>query len=150
MKLFGILFFWGATLWAAPVPPVLREKIAVAATKYRIDPRLVEAMVEVESAGVSHAVSPKGARGLLQIMPRTADELGVANSFHVQSNLMGACEYLRVLMNKYRFKIPLVLAAYNAGPGKVTQYGGVPPFKETRLYVKKVLAAYKRLRSQNL
>ncbi len=150
MKRFGVLFLLSAPLWSHPVPPVVRERIVEAATKYRIDPRLVEAMVEVESAGVSHAVSPKGARGLLQIMPRSADEFGVANSFHVQSNLMGACEYLRVLMNKYRFKIPLVLAAYNAGPGRVAQYGGIPPFNETRLYVKKVLSAYRRLRNQNL
>jgi soluble lytic murein transglycosylase-like protein len=150
MKRLGFLFLFCTPLSAVPVAPILRERIVEAATRYRIDPRLVEAMVEEESAGVPHAVSPKGARGLLQIMPRTADELGVANSFHVQSNLMGACEYLRVLMNKYRFKIPLVLAAYNAGPGKVAQYGGIPPFNETRRYVKNVLSTYKRLRDQKL
>jgi soluble lytic murein transglycosylase-like protein len=134
-------------LFAAPIRPELRPHIEKAAATYRIDPKLVEAMVEVESAGDSFATSNKGARGLLQLMPRTADDLGVANAYHIQSNLMGACEYIRTLMNQFQFKIPHVLAAYNAGPHKVRKHGGIPPYAETRQYVKKVLAAYKRLRT---
>lgn len=133
-------------VWGAAIPRDVLDQIAVAAARYRIDPKLVQAMVEQESAGVGAAVSPKGARGLLQVMPRTAADLGIANPHHTRSNLMGACEYIRSLMNRFQLDLPRVLAAYNAGPEKVKKYGGVPPYTETQNYVRKVLAAYERLR----
>lgn len=126
----------------------LRDEIRAAANRFRIDPRLVEAMVEVESAFEPRATSPKGAMGLLQLMPGTADELGVANAYHIKSNLMGACEYLRGLLNRFRFDLPKAIAAYNAGPHNVRKYGGIPPFRETQLYVRRVLAAYGRLKKE--
>ncbi len=123
----------------------LDSQIRLAAHRFRIDPLLIKAMIETESGHLGNsAVSPKGARGLMQVMPMTAEEMGIANPHHSLSNLMGACGYLRKLLNRYRFDFELALAAYNAGPAKVDKYGGVPPFKETRNYVRKVLAAYER------
>ena len=139
-----VSLFSSAAIAVAPLS--LQKDIHTAANRYRIDPKLVEAIVEVESASSPQALSPKGARGLMQVMPATADEMGIANPHHVLSNLMGACEYLRTLLNRFRFDLPKTLAAYNAGPHKVEKYKGIPPYPETRKYVHKVLAAYRRLK----
>ncbi len=148
-----MLLFWAIALFsscrpalAARIPAALEREIAVAAAVYRIDPKLVQAMMEIESKGEPHSISPKGAKGLLQVMPRTADDLGMANPHHIRSNLMGACQYLRSLLNRFQFDLPKVLAAYNAGPEKVKRYNGIPPYAETQNYVRKVLTAYDRLR----
>lgn len=139
----------GANLPALALSPShLDDKIRDAASRWSLDPRLVAAIVKVESNFKETAKSPKGAMGLMQVMPKTASASGIHNPFHPLDNLMGACEYLRLLMNRYKRKLPLVLAAYNAGPRNVDRYQGVPPFKETQNYVKSVLAIYEQLKQQ--
>ena len=126
--------------------PTLRTEVVDAATRAHLDPRLVEAVVRVESNFKPWATSPKGAMGLMQVMPSTADRCGIANPYHPLDNLMGACDCLRELINRYRGNLELALAAYNAGPRNVDRFGGIPPFAETRQYVRKVLSTYASLK----
>jgi soluble lytic murein transglycosylase-like protein len=102
----------------------------------------VLALVQVESAFQPRAVSPKGARGLTQLMPGTARELGVQDAFDPQQNLDGGARYLRQLLTRYGGDVKRALAAYNAGPGAVDRHRGVPPYRETRQYVRRVLEKY--------
>jgi soluble lytic murein transglycosylase-like protein len=114
------------------------DYIEVHAASQGVSPDLVRAVIQVESAFNPHAVSPKGAMGLMQLMPATARELGVDNPFVPEDNIRGGVAYLRQLLDRYDSNVELALAAYNAGPGSVTKYGTVPPYRETQDYVKKV------------
>ncbi|NSW76560.1 MAG: lytic transglycosylase domain-containing protein [Candidatus Atribacteria bacterium] len=108
------------------------------ARKYEMDPKLVKRLIQVESGFDAEAISPKGAMGLMQLMPETCNDLGVENPFDARENLEGGLRYLKGLIERFR-DVKLALAAYNAGPGRVREYGGVPPFPETQQFVKKVL-----------
>ncbi len=116
--------------------------IRAAAERHGVDTRLVEAVVQTESAGNPTAVSPKGARGLMQLMPERAALLGVRDSFDPHQNVDGGVRHLRDLLQSFGGDVTLALAAYNAGEGAVRSYGGVPPFAETREYVRRVRSLY--------
>ena len=138
----------GLLLLSGFAPAELEQQIRDAAQRVSLDPKLVTAIIRVESNFKAHAVSAKGAMGLMQVMPKTADASDIHAPYHTVSNLMGACEYLRSLVNRYRGDLKLALAAYNAGPGNVERHGGVPPFAETRRYVKQVLSYYEELKQK--
>lgn len=108
-----------------------------------LSPRLVQAVVQVESGYNSRALSSKGAMGLMQLMPATAGELGVADAYDPEENIRGGARYLRQQLDRFSGDVRLALAAYNAGPTAVTKYGDIPPYRETQSYVQKVLALYR-------
>ena len=120
------------------------DHIAPLAAKYGVEEALVRAVIRMESGGQTAAVSPKGAMGLMQLMPGTARMLGVEDPFDPVQNLEGGIKYLSQLSDKYQGDLVKTLAAYNAGPGRVDSYGGVPPFAETQKYVKNVLSMYRK------
>jgi len=130
----------------AALTPKLIQSIEDAASRSFLDPKLVQAVIAVESNFNPHATSPKGAMGLMQVMPKTADSCEVHEPHHAVNNLMGACECLRKLINRYQGNLSLALAAYNAGPSNVDRYKGIPPFPETKNYVKKILEKYSKLK----
>lgn len=114
------------------------------ARAYGIDSRLVQALIQVESNFKPGAVSNKGAQGLMQIMPSTGKELGMQKPFDMEDNIEAGVRYLRMQLDRFGSHA-LALAAYNAGPGAVERYGGVPPYRETQDYVRKVLSIYRKL-----
>jgi soluble lytic murein transglycosylase-like protein len=118
------------------------QLIRTAAERHGVDSRLVEAVVQVESAGNPIAVSPKGAQGLMQLMPERAAALGVRDPFDPGQNVDGGVRHLRDLLQRFRGDVTLALAAYNAGEAAVRAHGGVPPYAETREYVQRVRAVY--------
>lgn len=120
------------------------EIIQEAAAEYDLDPNLIRAVMQTESAFHPYAVSRAGAEGLMQLMPALADEMGVADSFDPRENIMGGTRYLKRLLEHHNGNLDLALASYNAGPGNVERYGGIPPFRETRKYVKTIKALYAR------
>jgi soluble lytic murein transglycosylase-like protein len=115
-----------------------------ASGRYRLDPDLVNSVIKAESGFNARAVSPKGAQGLMQLMPGTASQLGVPNPFDPEANVEGGTRYLRELMERYNFDMVKALAAYNAGPQRVEHYGGVPPYYETRRYVARVVKDFNK------
>ncbi len=121
------------------------EQINLASRKYAVDAYLIRSVIAIESCYQQKAVSSAGAQGLMQLMPDTADRFGVSDSFDSAQNIDAGTKYLRFLQRRYKGELTKVLAAYNAGEGRVDYYKGIPPFKETRLYVKNVLATYKKL-----
>ena len=127
----------GSTTKSAPYEASITEH----ARRQQVAADLVRAVIQVESAFNPVAVSSKGAMGLMQLMPATARELGVRNPFDPDQNIRGGVAYLRRLLDRYNGNVELALAAYNAGMGNVEKYGDVPPFKETKSYVKKITGA---------
>ena len=114
------------------------QHVQEAAQLHQVSPDLVKSIIAVESEFDQWAVSSKGARGLMQLMPATARRLGVADSFDARQNIFAGTQYLRMMLDQFGGDVDLALAAYNAGPGAVTRYGGIPPYRETRGYVQKV------------
>ncbi|HXI13068.1 MAG TPA: lytic transglycosylase domain-containing protein [Thermoanaerobaculia bacterium] len=126
------------------VPVYLRELIGEAGRAHRVDPRLVAAVVHRESAFNPNAVSHVGAQGLMQLMPATAKWLGVSNSFDARQNVFAGAKYLSMLLDTFDGDLDLTLAAYNAGPGAVQKYRGIPPYRETQKYVAAIRASYEK------
>jgi soluble lytic murein transglycosylase-like protein len=120
------------------------QVVNAASDRYRLDPDLVTSVIRAESGFKVHAISPKGAQGLMQLMPGTASKLGVPNAFDPEANVDGGTRYLRELLERYNFDLIKALAAYNAGPHRVEQYNGVPPYRETRKYVASIVRDFNR------
>ncbi|WP_051275939.1 transglycosylase SLT domain-containing protein [Desulfovirgula thermocuniculi] len=129
---------------AAP-PPHLDPLFEEASRETGLDPRLLKAVAAAESGFDPRAVSPKGALGLMQLMPGTAREVGVSDPFDPAQSVRGGARYLRSLLDRFGGRLDLALAAYNAGPGVVERHGGVPPYRETREYVRRVIKIFGRL-----
>jgi soluble lytic murein transglycosylase-like protein len=129
---------------AVPPSEAYEAIIQEAAAEYDVDPALIRAVMQAESAFHPYAVSRAGAEGLMQLMPALADEMGVSDSFDPRENIMGGVRYLKRLLDYHNGNLDLALASYNAGPGNVERYGGVPPFRETRNYIKTIKALYQR------
>ncbi len=123
------------------------EEINHAARQFNIDPALVRAVIHAESGFNVHARSPKGAVGLMQLMPATARHLGVANVRAPRENIRGGAKYLADLLVRFRNDVILATAAYNAGPEAVQKYAGVPPYAETQVYVQRVRILHQRYKS---
>lgn len=124
----------------AELQPMLKQ----AGTRYDLDADLLASVVRQESGGQTHAVSRAGAQGLMQLMPGTATNLGVADTFAPGQNIQGGTAYLDALLKRYHENLQLALAAYNAGPAAVDHWHGIPPYRETRAYVERVIHEYNR------
>jgi hypothetical protein len=125
-------------------PQDLKEVINTISDRHQLDPDFISSVIHAESGFNPRAVSPKGAQGLMQLMPGTASKLGVSNAFDPRANVEGGTRYLSELLERYNFDVIKALAAYNAGPQRVQQYGGVPPYYETRTYVARIVRDYNR------
>src|SRR5579875_3180649 len=142
----------GALTQKAPGPPNWKALFDVVGRTHKIDADLLAAMAEVESGGNPLSVSPSGAVGLMQLMPATAAEFSVLDPFDPVANVIGAADFIDYLRKRFASKLelqglPVLLAAYNAGPGAVEKYGGIPPYAETHKYVQRVIARYASNRS---
>jgi soluble lytic murein transglycosylase-like protein len=139
---------------AAPVASLtkaeMHEMLSHAGEAHNIDEDLLASVVRAESGGQVRAVSRTGAKGLMQLMPGTANELGVADSFKPDQNIAGGTAYLDALLTRYHDNVALALAAYNAGPAAVDKYHGIPPYRETRAYVARVIREFNRRKQMSL
>lgn len=122
--------------------------IMQAAHKYEVDPAIIKAIIKAESSYNPKAISNRGAQGLMQLMPNTARALGVTDSFCPEQNILGGVKYFKQLLDQFKGDMKLALAAYNAGSRKVRKYKGIPPFKTTRLYIKKVFEYHQEYQQQ--
>ncbi|HKN34328.1 MAG TPA: lytic transglycosylase domain-containing protein [Terriglobales bacterium] len=122
----------------------LDQVVGAASDKHLLDADLINSVIKAESSFNPRAVSPKGARGLMQLMPKTASSLGVPNAFDPAANVDGGTRYLRWLLERYDFDLVKALAAYNAGPERVDRYRGVPPYYETKAYVARIIRDFNR------
>ncbi len=129
---------------SAPPQPDLKEIVEKAANDNQLDADFIHAVIRAESSGKATAVSPKGAQGLMQLMPQTATKLGVRNVFNPAENVNGGTRYLRALLARYHNDPIRALAAYNAGAARVEQYHGIPPYRETRAYVANIIRDFNR------
>ncbi len=125
-------------------PAAVPDMVTTVSGRYHLDPDLVNSVIRAESGFNAKAVSPKGAQGLMQLMPSTASKLGVTNAFDPGANVDGGTRYLRELLERYNFDLLKALSAYNAGPARVQQYRGVPPYYETRAYVSRIVRDFNR------
>ncbi|MDO8461761.1 MAG: lytic transglycosylase domain-containing protein [Deltaproteobacteria bacterium] len=128
--------------------PEIDQAVQEAAAKYSLPPELIGAVIQQESNFNSRAISPVGAEGLMQLMPATAREMGVKNSFDIRQNVDGGSRYLRQMMDRFDGDMPKAIAAYNAGPGAVERAGGIPHFEETQAYVPAVMKNFETMLSQ--
>jgi hypothetical protein len=144
----------GASL-ALPLSPMARPATLMtqqdlnsvvngAGERHQIDPDFINSVIRAESGFHQNAVSKKGAQGLMQLMPGTASQLGVGNAFDPNANVEGGTKYLRELLEKYNYDVPKALAAYNAGPKRVDQYHGIPPYYETQAYIARIIRDFNR------
>jgi soluble lytic murein transglycosylase-like protein len=133
-----------------PTKEEMHEMLAHAGAAHRIDEDLLASVVRAESGGQVRAVSRTGAKGLMQLMPGTASAMGVADAFKPEQNIAGGTAYLDALLTRYHDNVALALAAYNAGPGAVDKYHGVPPYRETREYVTRVIREFNRRKQMAL
>ena len=122
----------------------LNDVVTGAGERHQIDPDFINSVIRAESGFRQNAVSKKGAQGLMQLMPGTASQLGVTNAFDPHANVEGGTKYLRELLEKYNYDVPKALAAYNAGPKRVDQYRGVPPYYETQAYIARIIRDFNR------
>jgi soluble lytic murein transglycosylase-like protein len=141
---YGPVLFNSSARLASPMPAEVSSMIEAAAHTHGVDPRLVAAVASRESSWNPNAVSQAGAGGIMQIMPATARFLGLADIFDPRANIYAGTHYLRTLLDTFHGDLDLTLAAYNAGPGAVQKYNGVPPYPETQQYVRIVRASYER------
>ena len=133
----------------APVPPEQIDALVQQnAGIWQVDPALIKSVIANESSFNANATSPVGAQGLMQLMPETAASLGVKNPYDPAQNVAGGTRYLRGLLDRFNGDTKLAVAAYNAGPGAVEKYNGVPPYAETQSYVQNVLGSFDRYKSQ--
>lgn len=123
--------------------------ISQASERFRVEPSLIKAVIKAESDFNQHAVSQKGAQGLMQLMPGTADAMKVEDPFNPEENIFGGTRYLSLMLSRFKNDIQLALAAYNAGPERVDDYRGIPPFPETKSFIEKVLQYYGQYRTGN-
>lgn len=137
-----ILSSGAVTTQGMQMNPEYLQHIDSASQMHNVDRALIKAMISIESSGGKSLTSPAGAKGPMQLMPKTATALGVKNINNPAENIHGGTGYIRNLLDRYQGNIDLALAAYNAGPTNVSKYGGIPPFKETVNYIKKVKKAY--------
>jgi soluble lytic murein transglycosylase-like protein len=134
--------------YTSAVPQQYAEIVANASQAHGVDARLIAAVALQESRWNPDLVSTAGAAGVMQLMPETAEHVGVSDAFDARQNIAGGTRYLRALLDAYHGNLDLTLAAYNAGPTAVARYGGIPPYAETRHYVAAVKATYASLRAQ--
>ena len=132
------------------VPPAeIEQLVSTNAAQWNVDPALVKAIIANESGFNAHATSNVGAQGLMQLMPGTATGLGVTDAYDPAQNVWGGTRYIKGLLDRFGGDVRKAIAAYNAGPGAVEKYGGVPPYAETQNYVQNVLASYEKYRGQS-